>query len=69
MSKIRLVKRSRSRLRKRPDHPTSLFVTVQEDREGVATADWTVVESSTLGEGQKIFLKTRKIWSWLLFHK
>ena len=62
MSKIKFVKHPRSIVRKRQDHPSSLFVTIPKK---IAT-DWQlqagqIVEFSTMVEGQDISVKVRKV--------
>lgn len=62
MSKIKFVKHPRSIVRKRHDHPASLFVTIPKK----IVQDWQlqagqIVEFSTLVDGQDSFLKLKKI--------
>jgi hypothetical protein len=62
MGKIKFVKHPRSIVRKRQDHPSSLFVTIPKK----IVSEWglspgQLVEFSTLIEGQDIFLKVRKV--------
>ncbi|HEY3094480.1 MAG TPA: hypothetical protein VGJ42_01850 [Nitrososphaera sp.] len=63
MTKIKFPKKApRSIVRKRHDHPTSLFVTIPKK----IVKDWQlkagqIIEFSTLVEGQDIFVKLRKV--------
>jgi hypothetical protein len=62
MSKIKFVKNPRSIIRKRHDHPTSLFVTIPKN----VVKEWElqtgqIVEFTTLAEGREVFLKVRKV--------
>jgi antidote-toxin recognition MazE-like antitoxin len=62
MSKIKFVKHPRSIVRKRHDHPSSLFVTIPKK----IVKEWNlkagqIVKFSTLAEGVDVFLKVRKV--------
>jgi antidote-toxin recognition MazE-like antitoxin len=62
MSIIKFVKHPRSIVRKRHDHPSSLFVTIPKK----IVKEWNlkagqIVEFSTLAEGVDVFLKVRKV--------
>jgi hypothetical protein len=62
MSKIKFVKHPRSIVRKRHDHPSSLFLTIPKAivKEWNLTAGH-IVEFNTLVEGQDVFVKLRKV--------